>query len=220
MMIVLVMSCSSLIMGASEYPYFKGLVKEGVEQADGWYLLQEATGDLNSDGLSDIVMILESQDSVRHVREPKGDISFSRKRILLVLLDDGTGHHVVVQNNHFLPRSDEGGMLTDLVPEVSIDSGVLQLSVNYVRSNTTYHFHYHRDRFELIWAKRAGVVSGSGLMIVTTFDFENMIITNEMGNVSDDELAVEKEKMKGVKVPRLANMGAMYSWEVVGDFHL
>ncbi len=82
----------------------------------GWSLLKKAEGDLNKDGLNDLVFVL------RHMKEEKENSPESR--ILLIYLKDKMGKFQLQENRaDFILKMDEGGMMGDPFQDISIQRG-------------------------------------------------------------------------------------------------
>ncbi len=123
-----------------------------------WSIKDSAIGDLNEDGRPDMAVVLEYADTVTEIRNDSIE-NTGKPRILLVLLHDvnGQGYHVVVQNNTFILREGEGGMVGDPYGEISIKNGIFEIVFQYVRSSLTYKFRMGAAGICLIGATDGGV---------------------------------------------------------------
>ena len=64
----------------------------------GWTILNTATGDLNRDKLSDVVMILQHKDSVSIVKPGNSeDTVLTQPRILVILFKDSSGNKLWIE---------------------------------------------------------------------------------------------------------------------------
>lgn len=95
---------------------------------DGYVTLFEVSGDLNNDGLNDLVQVLESTGE-NEPREPcstEDDYSDAPARRLVISLADASGKmNATLDEPRLLLRKDEGGVFGDPLEEVSIENGTL-----------------------------------------------------------------------------------------------
>jgi len=204
-----------------DYPNFKNSSLQEIEGNADWKILEEAEGDLNFDGKADKAIILESKDSIIEKRCEDCYKLKNKSRIILVLLNDNDKYKVVSQNNEFIARGDEGGMLNYLEPEISISNNQLKIFYQYVRSNMTYIFKHKKGSIQIESFKSVGVESASGNYGENIVDFNDNIVTIKNGHISEDP---ENDKIKRIhfnQEPRkLENFGTMNSWEVVSNVFL
>ena len=109
------------------YPNFIGHTLNSIHNNSDWKILVKVEGDLDGDNLNDCVIVLESKDSI--IEKRCNDCkSFQQKpRILLVLTFDDDKLQVIIQNNQFIARGNEGGMSPYIEPELTIDNGLLKI---------------------------------------------------------------------------------------------
>ena len=201
------------------YPDFFGQDLQSVENNPDWKILQKSSGDLNKNGLNDYALILESKDSVFEKRCADCYLLKSKPRIILILLDQKLCEEVIIQNNVFIARGDEGGMAPYLEPELSIKNGLLNIFYQYTRSNQSYTFEFSNDRLELICAENNGVHSASGNFENIKYDFKEGEIITKTGNISQDDEKTEVTKID-INPKSLSEFGRMYEWEVFEDKYL
>lgn len=106
-----------------EYPNFIGQNLYLVENNPNWLILQKSSGDLNKDGMEDYALILESKDSVFEKRCSSCYVLKNKPRIILVFFNQNGNQEVIIQNNRFIARGDEGGMEAYIEPELSVTDG-------------------------------------------------------------------------------------------------
>jgi len=94
----------------SLYPNFVGKHLIEIKQNPDWKLLEKVSGDLDDDDLDDMVLILESKDSIPEKRCLDCKLLKNKPRIILVLFNLDGKQKVKIQNNEFIARGDEGGM--------------------------------------------------------------------------------------------------------------
>ena len=202
-----------------EYPNFIGQNLNLVENNPNWLILKKSSGDLNKDGMEDYALILESKDSVFEKRCADCYILKSKPRIILILLDQNEFQKVIIQNNEFIARGDEGGMAPYLEPELSIKNGLLNIFYQYTRSNQSYTFEFTNDQLEIICAEDNGVHSASGNFENNSYDFKEGEIITQTGNISQDHLKTEVTKID-INPKSLSEFGRMYEWEVIEGKYL
>lgn len=200
----------------SVYPSFKNKSFKDLLINDDWRILIKTEGFLNFDKTKDIAIVLESKDSIFEKRienQPRKNIG----RILLVLIND----KVLIQNNTFLARGDEGGMSPYIEPELEINNNQLKIYYQYLRSNISYFFECKRKNLKLTKAKSNYVQSATGNYEFLKYDFINKLLHIETGNISEDGKIKNKIPIKlknGLK--KLSELKEMYQWEVLKDRYL
>lgn len=201
------------------YPKFIGQYLIMIENNSQWKILKEANGDLNNDGLEDLTLILESKNSILEKRCLNCKIFKTKPRIILVFLNDGENQKTIIQNNTFIARGDEGGMLINIEPELSIKNGMLKIYYQYVRSNQSYTFEFINNQMKLVGAESNGVHSVSGDFESKKFDFIQQEIITTTGNISREGDKTEILKID-VKLKSLSEFDEMYEWEVTENKYL
>ncbi|WP_250436117.1 hypothetical protein [Hanstruepera flava] len=201
------------------YPDFIGETFESINNNLDWKILVNAKGDLNNDNLEDLALVLESKDSVLEKRCTGCKILKQKPRVILVLINEDNTPKVIVQNNKFIARGDEGGMATYIEPELSIEDGLLTIFYEYTRSNQSYTFKKVKNNFKIVSAKSMYVHAASGNYENDEFDFLNNKIISKTGNISLEGEKIEVLEIK-VKPKGLSEFGEMYEWEVVENKYL
>lgn len=203
----------------SNYPNFSGQDLSTLENNIDWVILQKSSGDLNKDGLNDYALILESKDSIVEKRCSSCEWLANKPRIVLILLNQNGYEKTILQNNKFIAREDEGGMLYYLEPELKIDNGSMTIYYQYTQSSQSYTFEFKKDRFEIITAKSNHIDSASGNFQNDTYDFKKAEIITETGNISQDKINVEIIKIQ-IEPKLLTEFEEMYKWEVTEGRYL
>ncbi|CAL2081888.1 conserved hypothetical protein [Tenacibaculum sp. 190524A05c] len=202
----------------SIYPDFTKHSLNKVIKDENWKILIKAEGSLNKNKQKDVVLVLESKDSL--IEQRIGERARKNlPRILVVFLDD----KIIVQNNTFIARGDEGGMLLNLKPEISIDKNELTIYYQYTRGNQSYTFNMVKNNLCLIKAQSHDVHSSSGDTEGMFYDFKKKSLTITKGNISSASEKDEKEiytiELKnGLK--KLSEFTEMYKWEVLKGRYL
>lgn len=141
----------------------------------GWKLIQSAVGDLNQDGKSDAVMVLE-RDDPKNFKQNDGlgapALNLNPRR-LVILLKTTSGYNKVADLEHFLPseNSADNSCLSDPLEEggVGIHRGLLQIDLHYWLScgswgvsHDKFVFRYENERFRLIGLDSSEFMRNSG----------------------------------------------------------
>jgi hypothetical protein len=122
---------------------------EGGISSGGW---DEIKGDLNKDGLEDIVLIIKGTDKSKIIKdEDRGELDRNRRGIL-VLLKKGNSYVLASKNyDCFSSENEDGGVYFAPELEVEIKKGNLYISYGHGRyGNWSYTFRYENGNFELI----------------------------------------------------------------------
>jgi hypothetical protein len=200
----------------SIYPDFSNKKASEVLSHKNWQVLTKIDGFLDNDKQIDSAIVLESKDSVLETkigRKPRKNIA----RILVVFIND----KLIVQNNTFLSRADEGGMANYIEPEIETINNQLKIYYQYIRSNTSYIFRYKKKNLVLTEAKSNYVQSSTGNYENLEYDFINKLLHIETGNISEEGETKKQILIKlknGLK--KLSELTEMYEWEVLKDRYL
>ncbi len=202
----------------NNYPDFSNHDLNELLNNKAWKVLEKAEGFLNNNNQKDVALVLESKDSLLEQRIGET----TRKnlpRILLVFLDN----KFFVQNNTFIARGDEGGILPYLTPEISFDKNELIIYYQFTRSNQSYTFKMVKNNLCLIKAESHGTHSASGATEGMFYDFKKKSLTITKGNISsaseDDEKKIYTIELKnGLK--KISEFTEMYEWEVLKNRYL
>jgi len=219
---IILLFISFIISGQNEesiYPDFKNKTHSEVVENDKWKILVSCHGNLNSDNQKDLVLILESKDSILEKRCNSCKRLKNKIRIILILINDNNVQRVIVQNNVFIARPNEGGMARYIEPEVSILNKHLNIFYQYTRGYTIYTFEKKNDDMLLIKAISSGV--SGGVFEMDNFDFQTMIFTSETSKISEDftkSVTIPIKLNTGLK--KLSEFKEMYEWEVAKNKYL
>jgi len=127
-----------------------------------WHIKDSVSGDLNKDGRPDLAMVLEYADTVREMR--LYDSNTAHPRILLVLFRDSAtgGYRPICQNNTFIIREGEGGMLDDPYGDLRIKNNILTVSIEFLHEAVEYKFRWQKGDIYLIGASDYGRNGATG----------------------------------------------------------
>ncbi|OIQ30769.1 MAG: hypothetical protein BM564_00740 [Bacteroidetes bacterium MedPE-SWsnd-G2] len=196
------------------YPNFIGQELKSIKANSGWKVLQKASGDLNTDGTTDFALILESRDSVFEKRCSDCKLLKNKPRIIVVLLSHNSTLKTTIQNNKFIARGDEGGMMPYLEPELSIENGLLNIYYQYTRSSQSYTFKFDASQMVIIKAESTGVHSATGSFESLKYDFRKGELIWELGHISQDKTETKISPFD-IKPKSLSEFEEMYEWEII-----
>jgi hypothetical protein len=112
--------------GARTNSIFDYLFPENIDSIEstefsGWIFLDKTIGDINLDGLDDLVLVAQENDSSKIEAGEYGELIDLNPRVLLVYFYNEDGYSKHLQKLHFIPIKDNINM-EDPLDEVTIDS--------------------------------------------------------------------------------------------------
>lgn len=201
-----------------DYPHFKGKTLIEIQENSDWSIIKKASGDLNGDTIDDLAIVIEYKNKVFETRCDECRLK-QKPRIILVLLNSVNIHKVIIQNNVFIAREDEGGMLPQISPELSITDKLLTIYYQYTRGNQSYTFKFNKDKMKVLKASSFGVHNNAGDFEGREFDFFKNELKVETGNISDEVFKTKIYKFK-IQPKSLSEFGKMYDWKIVENYYL
>jgi hypothetical protein len=165
---------------------------------ENWLLIAADTGDLNKDKQEDIVLIIETKDTVSEMQynadNGKWDQpSDTKPRILIILFQRNNEYKLALRNNDFILRMDEGGVWGDPLDEVSVKNNVLTIAFfggASTKWRNTYKFRFQKNDWYLI-----GVTSGNYNSILGTMNENDYnFITKKVRITSSDNIFDDHSK--------------------------
>lgn len=190
---------------------------------ENWKVHTKIWGDLNKDGVKDVVLIIQNTDK-KYIVTNDGfgqDTLDCNPRKLLVLFNEKGDFKKVSENVDFIPTTNDSisPCLADPLEgnNQSIEKGVLILNFNYWLScgswyvtNNTFKFRFQNDRMELIGFDSESLHRASMETSEDSFNFMTMKRrTSEGGNMANDDndnVKVTWSKIVGEKISVLDKM--------------
>lgn len=212
---------------------FPALTKQGKILNDlvppRWMIIDSAKGDLNHDGVADLAVILEFHAAVNEKRA-YGDnttdliTELQKPRILAVYFKNknSAGYTLSMQNNDFILRSEEGGMLGDPLEELSISSNTMKLGFaggGNSRWVINYTFRYQNKDWYLTEANTVSHHRVSGEMTERNYNFLTKKMKVTEGNAFSDT-AKDKPTFYDLKIDRMRTFNTFkkpWTWQIAED---
>lgn len=176
----------------------------------GWKMILQTTGDLNKDGMADIVMVIENTDPKNcSINNGLGERKLNlNPRILLVIFKiNAHNYQLATTNSGFVPseNDEESTCLADpLMQEggISIQNGSLKISYQYwfscgswYMTNKDYTFRFQNQKFELIGYDDSNLHRSSGEKSTTSINFSTKKMSSTTGG---NEFNDKEDKPKTV----------------------
>lgn len=133
-----------------------------------WKIISTTKGDLNKDGIDDLVLIIKKNDASNRIKnESLGpEILDVNPREILILFKDKSGNYKLIDSNTkgFIPSENSviTPCLSDPFDRESIENNILILDFTYwyscgtyFVSNISYKFRYQNNNFELIGVEQS-----------------------------------------------------------------
>lgn len=148
-----------------------------------WLIRDSVSGDLNNDGVLDLVLIIQLKDSVTISISTQDtvDTVITQPRILLLLfrVGESENYRLVLQQNSFIPLHDFP-FIEDPLDRTTIKNSVINFNFHFfytsgswVISNYTYRFRYQQGQFVLIGAEEMIVNRSTGEIGTCSINFLN-----------------------------------------------
>ena len=208
--LIFVLTISFNVSYGQDFAY-PSIESQGQSIADfvpiGWTILDSATGDLNTDGLKDAIIILQYKDSVRLVNNNE-DTVLTQPRILLIIFKSTSknSYGLKEQSNSFILKHDNAAM-DDPNQGISIDKGILKIDFHlfynmgsWYSTSSTYKFRYDGKTFILIGADLSTIHRA-------TLDYEdysyNFLTKKRSYAKGNGQQGTKKTTLKNIIIPKL-----------------
>ncbi len=148
----------------------------------GWKVIEQVTGDLNGDGLPDLVFVREEQDLKKITKHPgiEGYNLNTNTRVMVVLLADKAGYRKVGESAKFVMPAhvDELEKFGDCYGGLTIAKGVVEVRFDWFASAGTwwqtidiFKFRMEGGRFRLIGNERDSWHRSSGERFIESTNY-------------------------------------------------
>lgn len=182
----------------------------------GWFIKDSVSGDLNGDKKPDLAVIIECVDTVQGLED---GVNKTNPRILFILFKMESGYSKVAQNNTFILRRGEGGMMPDPETKLEIKKGVLHITVQLIRSHTKYKFRYQETNFALIGAQSGGA-DGQNMIEFWDINFLKKKAKHTIEPIGEGKEKTEWKTVTLDKLKTLSDLKRPYEWEVLPNVYL
>jgi hypothetical protein len=163
-----------------------------------WSLLQHATGDLNKDGIDDLVLIIQSDQALKLDQSDDRYFEdfpiYQRSMMIFFGNEDRLTLRRVVKNDSFIIHSEDPNM-EDPFQGVSIERnnlvlkfGVFMNAGSWTVTSTSYVFRYQNGDFALIGADASEFHRGSGESIEFSINFLTKKYSRTVKNEFDESV--------------------------------
>jgi hypothetical protein len=196
----------------AEYPEFYGLTLAEVVDNEDWRVIKKATGYLSFNQVEATVLVLQSGSHEFVSCSESADLLRNEERIILVLTSREGEPKVIIQNNKFIARPNDSGMMCYIEPELVIEDNQLTILYQFTRSNRQYTFEYSEGEIILVSAKSVGVSGGK--LYSDFYDFRRKVIESEEGSIGSDSSTQETIPIEFDGFKTLSEFGEMNEWEV------
>ena len=206
----------SFSLGYSQTFSFPTLAANGKTINDfipkGWFLKDSTAGDLNGDDLQDVAFVIQLKDSATELR-PDSQLLDSNPRILVILFNRKTSYALAVQNNTFVLREGEGGMVADPYDKINIAESALNLRFQFTRTWAFYKFMFRSNSICLVGATSGGS-DGNSKIELWYFDFLTKKAKHTIEPIGAGEQTEERKDIPFDKLKTLKELKQPFMWEI------
>jgi hypothetical protein len=184
----------------------------------GYVLAEKISGDLNNDGLEDVVLLIKATDSSKVIQdEDRGTLDRNR-RGLLVLLGKKDAYEPIIKNyDCFSSENEDGGVY--FAPELSltIEEGLLQVHYAHGRYGYwQYSFRYQASDLALI-GYEAGENRGSVVQRIVQLDFMNKkkLVRDNLNKDQDESEEVFVDSTQDIALDKLLRLSEIKDFDAL-----
>ncbi len=189
----------------------------------GWRLFDKAEGDLDGDGRTDSVLIIQENDPAKMRSNPDRlgmDHHDANPRIVLVILQNYPGQYrLVAKGNAIIPDHDQP-TISDPYEDMRIKGGSLHLHIaffanagSWSMSNRQFQFRWDGKAMALIGFEYAHVRRNTGEMRQTSVNYLTGKRKDAKGNIEDDESNWTWSDVPKGTQPTLSTIGNGFEFE-------
>ena len=206
---ILLLTCSS----------FKAIAKELAQQGtsiedivpEGW-LHHEAWGDLNKDGIKDLVVVATPDDEEDLLRRDDGYVYNFNPPILAIYFGNGQVQQLWKRYDYVIPPDQSENCSHDIVLEIT-SRGALRIAISlfcdagsYGTSTDTYTYRYQNGDFYLIGMDNEEMMRNTGEDILVSENYLTWKRQEIKSNVFDDSI-LPTEKWTKLRKHALEKLG-------------
>jgi hypothetical protein len=165
----------------------------------GWILMSQVTGDLNRDGIPDVVLVLRENNPKNVLKNDSlGENPFdTNPRILAVAFGQagGAGYALKLENHTLIVRRTSPTVDDPLDDDgVAIERGALRVRLHFfasagswTASSAVYRFRYQNDRFELIGYDSNVTERNTGKTTDVSINYATGKMSTSRGTIDSDK---------------------------------
>ncbi len=164
---------------------------------DGWKLFDKSEGDLDGDGRTDSVLIIQKNDPslvIENERSLGMDRYDSNPRAVLVILQDHLGQYKLVAKSDTIIPDHDSPTISDPFEQVRIDKGSLHLGIaffanagSWSTSSRRFQFRWDGKAMALIGFEMSHVQRNTGEMRQSSVNYLSKRRRDSEGKISDSK---------------------------------
>ncbi|WP_379552004.1 hypothetical protein [Qipengyuania sp. DGS5-3] len=189
----------------------------------GWKLYDKITGDLDGDGKTDSVLIVQKNDPAKMIENTDGfgmRYFDSNPRAVLVLLHKNSGkYELSAVSTSIIPTHDQP-TISDPLSEAGIVGNVLFLDIGFFAnagswsmSNRRFQFRWDGEAMALIGFDMTHVRRNTGEMTQTSINYLTGRRKDAKGSIEDDETRWQWSDVPDGFKPTLGSIGNGFEFE-------